>query len=84
MAAEIAGGRNREVSIAITPTGEAGTFQVLLNGQEIFNRKTLPTDGAVPDPKPVKEMGAELRGKLLAALELELELELEKTPAAAR
>jgi hypothetical protein len=70
VAAEIAGGRNREVSIAITPSGEGGTFQVLLDGQEIFNRKALPqNDGAVADPKLIKEMGGELRGKLLAALD---------------
>ncbi|TME22797.1 MAG: hypothetical protein E6I75_29885 [Chloroflexi bacterium] len=69
MAAELAGGRQQEVSIAITPSGEGGTFQVLLDGQEIFNRKSLPTDGAVPDPKLVKTLGAELRGKLVAALD---------------
>jgi predicted Rdx family selenoprotein len=66
----MAGGRNSEVSIAITPSGEGGTFQVLLDGQEIFNRKSLPTDnGPIPDPKLVKQMGAELRGKVIAALE---------------
>jgi hypothetical protein len=58
------------VSIALTPSGEGGTLQVLLDGQEIFNRKSLPTDGsAVPDPKLVKVLGGELRGKLLAALD---------------
>jgi len=66
----MAGGRQQEVSIAITPSGEPGTLQVLLDGQEIFNRKSLPTDGsAVPDPKLVKVMGQELRGKLSAALD---------------
>ncbi len=69
MAAELAGGRQQEVSIAITPSGEGGTFQVLLDGQEIFNRKSLPTDGAVADPKLVKNVGSELRGKLVAALD---------------
>jgi hypothetical protein len=69
MAAEIAGGRHQEVSIALTPSGEGGTFQVLLDGQEIFNRKSLNTDNAVPDPKAVKAVGAELRGKLIAALD---------------
>jgi hypothetical protein len=64
------GGRHPEVSVAITPSGEAGTLQVLLDGQEIFNRKSLPTDGsAVPDPKLIKVLGAELRGKVLAALD---------------
>ena len=76
MAAEIAGGRQNEVSIAITPSGEGGTFQVLLDGQEICNRKSLNLDNAVPDPKAVKTVGAELRGKLVAALD--------KAPAAAR
>jgi len=66
----MAGGRQQEVSIAITPSGEPGTLQVLLDGQEIFNRKSLPTDGsAVPDPKLVKAMGQELRGKVTAALD---------------
>ena len=69
MAAEIAGGRHREVAIALTPSGEPGTFQVLLDGQEVFNRKALPGAGAVADPKLVAHMGAELRGRLLSALE---------------
>ena len=64
------------MSIAITPSGEPGTLQVLLDGHEVFNRKSLPTDqAAVPDPKAVKTLGAEIRGKLLAAID--------KTPAAA-
>jgi hypothetical protein len=58
------------VSIQITPSGEPGTLQVLLDGQEVFNRKSLPTDQpAIPDPKSVKVMGAEIRGKLLSALD---------------
>jgi hypothetical protein len=70
LAAEIAGGRHPEVSIAIEPSGEGGTLQVLLDGQEIFNRKSLPTDGsAQPDPKLIKELGQQLRGKLGAALD---------------
>jgi predicted Rdx family selenoprotein len=64
------GGRNAEVSVAITPSGEGGTFQVLLDGQEIFNRKSLTSgDGAIPDPKLLKELGGQLRGKILAAVE---------------
>ena len=70
MAAEIAGGRNTEVSIAITPSGEGGTFQVLLDGDEVFNRKSLASnDGPIPDPKLLKELGGQLRGKVLAAVE---------------
>ncbi|MBV9170669.1 MAG: Rdx family protein [Chloroflexi bacterium] len=58
------------MSIAIEPSGEGGTLQVLLDGQEIFNRKSLATDGsAQPDPKLIKELGQELRGKLGAALD---------------
>ena len=58
------------MSIAITPSAEGGTLQVLLDGREIFNRKSLPQDGsAIPDPKLVKTLGAELRGKLIAALD---------------
>ena len=68
----MAGGRQTEVSIAIEPSGEAGTLQVLLDGKEIFNRKSLPTDGsAIPDPKLIKVLGGELRGKVLAALDKE-------------
>jgi predicted Rdx family selenoprotein len=70
LAAEIAAGRHQEVSIAITPSGEGGTLQVLLDGQEIFNRKSLPAnDGPIPDPKLLKELGGQLRGKVLAAIE---------------
>jgi predicted Rdx family selenoprotein len=70
LAAEIAGGRNTEVSIAITPSGEGGTFQVLLDGDEVFNRKSLASnDGPIPDPKLLKELGGQLRGKVLAAVE---------------
>jgi hypothetical protein len=37
-------------------------FQVLLDGREIWNRKSLAQDGsAIPDPKLVKQMGQELR-----------------------
>lgn len=58
------------MSIALTPSGEPGTLQILLDGQEVFNRKSLPTEGAgIPDPKAVKVAGAEIRGKLLAALD---------------
>ncbi len=58
------------MSIAITPSGEGGTLQVLLDGQEIFNRKSLPAnDGPIPDPKLLKELGGQLRGKVLAAIE---------------
>ena len=66
----MAGGRHPEVSIAISPSPEGGTFQVLLDGKEIFNRKSLPTDGSpVPDPKGLKVLGGELRGKVLAAID---------------
>ena len=60
------------MSIAIEPSGEGGTLQVLLDGQEIFNRKTLPTNGsAQPDPKLIKELGQQLRGKLGSVLDRE-------------
>ncbi|HYY90209.1 MAG TPA: hypothetical protein VFA49_15535 [Chloroflexota bacterium] len=77
MAAEICGANHREVAVAITPVGEPGTFQVLIDGEEVFNRKQLPSEnGPVADPKLVAHMGAALRGKLLATLEA--------APAAAR
>ncbi len=66
----MAGGRQPEVSIAITPSGEGGTLQVLLDGKEIYNRKSPATDGsAARDPKLIKELGGELRGKVIAALD---------------
>ena len=66
----MAGGRHAEVSIALEPSPEGGTLQILLDGQEIFNRKSLPTDGsAVPDPKLIKTLGQELRGKVMEALD---------------
>ena len=74
MAAEIAGGRHREVSIALVPSGEGGTFRVTLDGEEIFNRKSLPKEERAPDPGLLKDLGGELRGQLLAALD--------KTPVA--
>jgi hypothetical protein len=70
VAAEICGANHREVAVAITPVGEPGTFEVLIDGEEVFNRKQLPKDdGAVADPKLVAHMGAAVRGKLLAALD---------------
>ena len=45
---------------------------MLLDGQEIFNRKNLPQDGTtIPDPKLIKTLGGELRGKVMAAIERE-------------
>jgi predicted Rdx family selenoprotein len=69
VAAEIAGGRQNEVNITLTPSGVGGTFEVLLDGKEVFNRKSLASNGAIPDPKLVKEAGQQIRGQLMAALD---------------
>lgn len=57
------------MSIALVPSGESGTFRVTLDGEEIFNRKSLPKEERVPDPGLLKDLGGELRGKLTAALD---------------
>jgi hypothetical protein len=66
------GGHNRQVGVTLTPAG-AGTFEVYLNGDLVYNRKQLPTDGVLKDPigdvrngVSVAEM---IRTKLLSALE---------------
>ena len=72
MAAQIVAGRNREVDIALTPVGQ-GRFEIYLNGDQVYNRKELPTDGVLKDPTGDVRNGSAVaemvRTKLLAALE---------------
>jgi hypothetical protein len=64
-------GKNREVGVTLTPVGQ-GRFEILLNGEQLYNRKEPPTDvvkdgiGDVRGSVSVAEM---VRTKLLGALE---------------
>jgi hypothetical protein len=78
LAAQIVGGRNREVGVTLTPVGQ-GRFEIYLNGERLYNRKEPPTDvvkdpiGDIRNSSSVAEM---VRTKLLSSLE-------EATPATA-
>jgi hypothetical protein len=71
VAAQIVGGRNREVGVTLTPVGQ-GRFEIYLNGEQLYNRKEPPTDvvkdpvGDVRGSVSVAEM---VRTKLTTALE---------------
>jgi hypothetical protein len=64
-------GKNREVGVTLTPVGQ-GRFEILLNGEQLYNRKEPPTDvvkdgiGDVRGSVSVAEM---VRTRLLGALE---------------
>jgi len=64
-------GKNREVGVTLTPVGQ-GRFEILLNGEQLYNRKEPPNDvvkdqiGDVRGSVSVAEM---VRTKLLASLE---------------
>jgi hypothetical protein len=72
LAAQAAGGRNREVGVTITPAGQ-GRFEVYLNGEMIYNRKEIPGGDTFKDPigdvRNGVSVGEYVRTKLLAALE---------------
>ena len=72
MAAQIVGGRNREVGVTLTPAGQ-GRFEIYLNGDLVYNRKELPTDGTLKDKTGDVRNGVSvaemIRTKLLAELE---------------
>jgi predicted Rdx family selenoprotein len=84
VAAQIVAGRNREVGVTLTPAG-AGTFEIYLDGDLVYNRKQLPTDGVLKDPVgdvrngvSVSEM---IRTKLLSSLEAATEAAAAAAPA---
>ena len=64
-------GKNREVGVTLTPVGQ-GRFEILLNGEQLYNRKEPPNDvvkdqiGDVRGSVSVAEM---VRTRLLGALE---------------
>jgi predicted Rdx family selenoprotein len=72
VAAQIVAGRNREVNVALTPVGQ-GRFEIYLNGDQVYNRKELPSDGVLKDPIGDVRNGVSVaemvRTKLLSALE---------------
>lgn len=72
MAAQIVAGHNREVAVTLTPVGD-GRFEIYLNGEEIYSRKSPPSSARPPaDVRNVVVDVAEIaRGKLLAALKAE-------------
>jgi hypothetical protein len=65
----VVAGRNREVAVALTPAGQ-GRFEVYLNGEEIYNRKSPPEiDKPIADVRTIVHLADEIRGKLNAAIE---------------
>jgi predicted Rdx family selenoprotein len=71
VAAQIAGGVNRQVGVTLTPAGQ-GRFEIYLDGELLYNRKEPNADtlkdpiGDVRNGVSVAEM---VRTKLLAKLE---------------
>ena len=72
MAAQIIAGRNREVGVSLTPAG-GGTFEIYLNGDLVYNRKDLPSDGRFKDPigdvKNGVSIAENIRTQLFTALD---------------
>jgi hypothetical protein len=57
------------VALTLTPVG-GGRFEVYLNGEELYNRKTAPSiEKSVADVRTIVVLAEEIRGKLLAALD---------------
>jgi len=71
MAAQIAGGVNRQVGVTLTPAGQ-GRFEIYLDGDLVYNRKEPQTDvlkDAVGDARNGVSVAEMVRTKLLAKLE---------------
>jgi predicted Rdx family selenoprotein len=71
MAAQIAGGVNRQVGVTLTPAGQ-GRFEIYLDGDMVYNRKEPQTDilkDAVGDARNGVSVAEMVRTKLLAKLE---------------
>ena len=63
--------------MTLTPAGQ-GRFEVYLNGEEIYNRKSPPEiDKPIADVRTIVHLADEIRGKLNAAIDAA------PTPAAA-
>jgi hypothetical protein len=57
------------VALTLTPVG-GGRFEVYLNGEEIYNRKSPPAiDKPIADVRTIVHLADEIRGKLIAALD---------------
>jgi predicted Rdx family selenoprotein len=70
VAAQIVGGRNREVGVTLSPAG-GGRFEIYLNGEKLYDRKEPPSDAPNPagDVRNNVQIAERVRTKLLAALE---------------
>jgi hypothetical protein len=65
----VVAGRNREVAVTLTPVS-GGRFEVYLNGEELYNRKSPPAiDKPIADVRTIVHLADEIRGKLTAAIE---------------
>lgn len=57
------------MALTLTPVG-GGRFEVYLNGEELYNRKSPPAiDRPIADVRTIVTLAEEIRGKLMAALD---------------
>ena len=57
------------MALTLTPVG-GGRFEVYLNGEELYNRKSPPAiDKPIADVRTIVSLAEEIRGKLMAALD---------------
>ena len=57
------------MALTLTPVG-GGRFEVYLNGEELYNRKTAPAiEKSIADVRTIVVLAEEIRGKLMAALD---------------
>jgi predicted Rdx family selenoprotein len=71
VAAQIAGGVNRQVGVTLTPAGQ-GRFEIYLDGELVYNRKEPNTEtlkDPVGDVRNGVSVAEQVRTKLLAKLE---------------
>jgi hypothetical protein len=56
------------VAVTLTPAGQ-GRFEVYLNGEELYNRKSPPAiEKPIADIRTIVHLADEIRGKLNAAI----------------
>jgi predicted Rdx family selenoprotein len=71
VAAQIAGGVNRQVGVTLTPAGQ-GRFEIYLDGELVYNRKEPNTEtlkDPIGDVRNGVSVAEQVRTKLLAKLE---------------
>jgi predicted Rdx family selenoprotein len=65
----VVAGRNREVAVTLTPAGQ-GRFEVYLNGEELYNRKSPPEiEKSIADIRTIVQLADQIRGKLNVAID---------------